>query len=401
MPLTDTAVKAAKAAPKPYKLSDQDGLVLLVTPNGYKWWRLRYRFEGREKMLSLGVYPDVSLKEARARRDAARKIVTAGGDPSRVRQEERDARATTFEGVAREWHTTRYAAKAPKTNAKVLAHLERHLFPWLGARPVAAIEAPELLAALRRVESTGAIETAHRVMQAANMVLRYAIATGRATRNPAADLRGALAPVETTHRAAIVEPRAFGALLRAIDGYDGFVVRCALKLLALTFVRPGDLRGARWEEFDLTGGRWTVSAARTKTRRDHVVPLCPQVLAVLEELRPLTGTGELLFPGSRTPSQPISDNTLNAALRRMGYAKSQMSAHGFRAAARTLLDERLRQRVEWIEAQLDHDVRDVHGRAYNRTQFSDERATMMARWGDYLDTLRAGNVVPLSRKVAK
>jgi integrase len=233
------------------------------------------------------------------------------------------------------------------------------------------------------------------------MVLRYAIATGRATRNPAPDLRGALTPVDTTHRAAIVEPRAFGALLRAIDGYDGFVVRCALKLLALTFVRPGDLRGARWEEFDLTGGRWTVSAARTKTRRDHVVPLCPQVLAVLEELRPLTGTGELLFPGSRTPSQPISDNTLNAALRRMGYAKSQMSAHGFRAAARTLLDERLRQRVEWIEAQLDHDVRDVHGRAYNRTQFSDERATMMARWGDYLDTLRAGNVVPLSRKVAK
>jgi integrase len=351
-------------------------------------------------MLSLGIYPEVSLKEARARRDDARKVVAAGGDPSRVRQAERDARATTFEGVAREWHAKRYAAKAPKTNAKVLYHLERHLFPWLGSRPIAAVEAPELLEALRRVESTGAIETAHRVMQAASMVLRYAVATGRATRNPAADLKGALTPVETTHRAAIVEPRAFGALLRAIDGYDGFVVRLALKLLALTFVRPGDLRGARWEEFDLAAGRWTVPATRTKTRRDHVVPLCPQALVILEELRPLTGSGELLFPGARTRSRPISDNTLNAALRRMGYAKSQMSAHGFRAAARTLLDEQLRQRVEWIEAQLDHDVRDVHGRAYNRTHFSDERAVMMARWGDYLDALRAGNVVTLNRRAA-
>jgi integrase len=401
MPLTAAVIDRAKPAMKPYKLADQHGLALLVTPSGSKWWRFRYRFEGREKMLSLGVYPMVSLKEARARRDDARKIVAVGGDPSRVRQATREARATTFEGVAREWHATRYTARAPRTNAKVLSHLERHLFPWLGARPIAAVEAPELLATLRRVESTGAIETAHRVMQADSMVFRYAVATGRATRNPAADLKGALAPVETTHRAAIVEPRAFGALLRAIDGYDGLVVRLALKLLALTFVRPGDLRGARWEEFDLAAGRWTVPAARTKTRRDHVVPLCRQALATLEELRPLARGGELLFPGTRTRSRPISDNTLNAALRRMGYAKSQMSAHGFRAAARTLLDEQLRQRVEWIEAQLDHDVRDLHGRAYNRTQFSDERRVMMARWGDYLDALRAGNVVTLTRRAVR
>jgi integrase len=389
--LTDPAIRNAKPREKPYKLADTRGLYLLVTPRGGKWWRFDYRFSGKRKSLSMGTYPDVALKEARGRRDSAREHLAHGVDPSAARKAQKATRADrdagSFEAVAREWHAKHAPRWAPGHADKIIQRLEREVFPWLGG-PVGKVTAPELLACLRRIEARGAIETAHRALQDSGRVFRYAIATSRAERDPAADLRGALAPVMEAHHASITDPKAVGALLRAIDGYQGdFPTRCALKLAPLTFVRPGELRKAEWSEFDLSTAEWNIAAARMKTREPHLVPLSVQAVECLRELYPLTGQGRYVFA---TGGRPMSENTVNGALRRLGYGKDEICGHGFRAMARTILDEVLGVRPEFIEHQLAHAVRDPLGRAYNRTTHRPERRAMMQRWADYLDGLKNG-----------
>ncbi|HET7831821.1 MAG TPA: integrase arm-type DNA-binding domain-containing protein [Gallionella sp.] len=405
MPLTDTAVKNAKPSAKPVKLSDEKGLFLLVTPSGGKWWRLKYRFGGKEKLLSLGTYPEVSLKEARERRDEARKLLAGGVDPSANRKAVKAAKseraANSFEAIAREWFAKQSATWTENHGNRIIQRLERDAFPWIGGRPIADITAPELLAVLRRIEARGAVETAHRALQNCGQVFRYAIATGRAERDPSPDLKGSLPPVKQSHHAAITEPKAIGELLRAIDGYQGqFITKCALRLAPLLFVRPGELRKAEWAEIDLEKAEWNIPAERMKMRQPHLVPLSAQAVAILKELHALTGSSKYVFPGARTNGRPMSDNAILAALRRMGFAKDEMSGHGFRAMARTILDEVLQVRPDFIEHQLAHAVRDPNGRAYNRTAHLGERRKMMQLWADYLDGLKAGaEVIPI-RSVA-
>ncbi len=401
MALSDTAIKNAKPGAKPIKLSDEKGLYLLIPPSGGKWWRLKYRVDGKEKLLSLGTYPEVSLKDARERRDEARKLLAAGVDPSENRKATKAAKsdraANSFEVLSREW----FSKHSPNWTAghadKIIQRLERDIFPWIGGKPVADITAPELLAALRRIETRGAVETAHRALQNCGQVFRYAIATGRAERDPSPDLKGALPPVKQTHLAAITDPKEIAALLRAIDDYQGqFVTKCALRLAPLFFVRPGELRRAEWAEFDLDNAEWNIPAERMKMREPHLVPLSAQAVAILRELHAFTGQSKYVFPGARTNGRPMSDNAILAALRRMGFAKDEMSGHGFRAMARTILDEVLGVRPDFIEHQLAHAVRDPNGRAYNRTAHLAERRKMMQQWADYLDKLKAGaEVIPL------
>lgn len=389
MPLTDAAVRAAKPRSKPYKLADERGMFLLVQPAGGRWWRLKYRIDGREKSLSLGTYPDVSLRKARLRRDEARALVAEGIDPSAQRAQRRRQRADTFEAVANEWFATKSPTWAPSNAESVRNRLERWCLPWLGRRSITSITATDLLDVLRRVESHGAIETAHRVRNYCSQIMRFAIATGRAEHDVAADLRGALRSPTKGHHAAITDPAALGALLRAIDTFRGtFPVRCALRITPYLFVRPGELRHMEWVELDVDAALWTIPAAKMKTRSDHMVPLAPQVIEVLEELRPLTGSGRYVFPSSRGRLRPMSENTVTVALRRLGYGTEEVTAHGFRATARTLLDEVLGERPDFIEHQLAHAVRDPNGRAYNRTAHLEARRRMMLRWADYLDELR-------------
>lgn len=398
MPLSDTQCKTAKPQEKQYKMTDEKGLCLLVATTGGKWWRFNYRFEQKHKTLSMGIYPEISLKQARERRDEARKLVAAGVDPGVNRKATKAAKAgeitNSFEIVAREWHTKQSASWTPSHSEKTIRRLERDLFPWLGHLPISAITAPEILEALRRVEDRGAVETAHRVHQNCGQIFRYAIATGRASHNPAPDLKGALPPVKQTHLAAITDPKAIGDLLRAIDSYQGFLVtKSALRLAPLFFVRPGELRAAEWAEFDLEGAEWNIPAERMKMREPHLVPLSSQAIAILQELHPLTGAGRYVFPSARTNQRPMSDNAILAALRRMGFTKDEMSGHGFRAMARTILDEVLQVRPDFIEHQLAHAVRDPNGRAYNRTAHKAERHKMMQLWADYLDQLKDGRTV--------
>lgn len=402
MPLTDTAIRKAKPADKPRKLFDGGGLYLEVAPSGGKWWRLKYRHAGKEKRISLGTYPDVPLKDARDRRDAARRLLADGQDPSTIRRDERTAKnaaaAETFEIVAREWFAKFSPKWAPGHADKIIRRLERDIFPWLGTRPVSEVTAPELLAVLRRIESRGAVETAHRAMQNCGQVFRYAVATGRAVSDPTGSLRGALATAKDRHHASITEPAAIGELLRAIDGYGGsFVTQCALKLAPLVFVRPGELRQAEWDEFDLDAAEWRIPAHKMKSRALHVVPLSVQAVAILRELQPLTGNGfaakpdapRYAFPGERVRTRCMSENTVNAALRRLGYSKDQMTGHGFRSMASTRLNE-----MGWprdaIERQLAHAERDAVRAAYNYAEHLPERRRMMQAWADYLDSLREG-----------
>ncbi|MGH8041716.1 MAG: tyrosine-type recombinase/integrase [Rudaea sp.] len=396
MALTDNAARKTKPALKPIKLSDGDGMYLLLNPNGSRWWRFDYRFGGKRKTLSFGTYPDTSLRLARERRDDARKLLANGIDPSAKRQAEKIACADTFEGLAREWFA-KFAPGWAKGHAdKVIRRLERDLFPWIGNRPIISIEPPELLACLQRTEKRGAIETAHRAHQNAGQVFRYAVATGRAQRDPSGDLRGALPPARPVHYATITEPLRVGELLRAIDGYHGiFVVRCALRLAPLVFTRPGELRKAAWSEFDLDAAEWRIPADRMKSRVKHLVPLSKQAVAVLCELQPLTEPTGLLFPG-RDRKKPMSDNTTNAALRRLGYDGSEFTSHGFRSMASTLLNEQGWPR-DAIERQLAHGERDKVRAAYNHAQHMPERRKMMQAWADYLDSLREppNNVVKL------
>lgn len=405
MALTDTAVRSAKPGPKPRKMTDEKGLFLIVTPKGGRWWRLKYRFDGKEKLLSLGTYPDVSLKEAREKRDDARRLLAQGIDPGQNRKDEKTERAeraaNSFEVVAREWHSKQSGAWAAKHGATVMRRLERDVFPWLGERPISDITAPDLLKVLRRIEDRGALDTAHRALQNCGCIFRYAIATGRAVRDVSTDLKGALPPTRGAHFAAVTDPAKIAELMRAIDAYEGtLIVKSALRLAPLVFVRPGELRTAEWAHIDLDAREWRYFVTKTETQ--HIVPLSAQAVEILRELKPLTGRGRYVFPSARTPngSRPMSDVALIAALRRMGFDKEEMSVHGFRALARTVLDEVLGFRPDFIEHQLAHAVRDPLGRAYNRTKHLEERRCMMQAWADYLDELRSGSgkVVPIRRK---
>ena len=405
MPLTDTAVRTAKPGAKPVKMFDGGGLYLEVAPSGGKWWRLKYRIGGKEKRISLGVYPDVGLKQARVQRDEARRQLAEGADPGEQRKAEKltkaEGGAHGLEAVAREWVEKQRPTWTPGYHAKILRRLESHVFPWIGATPIASVTAPALLACARRVEARGALDVAHRVVQDAGQVFRYAIATGRAERDPSGDLRRALAPVKVKHHAAVTEPRAVGELLRAIHGYGGtFAVACALKLAPLLFVRPGELRAAEWTEFDLDGAEWRIPAARMKMREAHLVPLSTQAVAVLRELHPLTGRGRYVFPGARTNGRPMSENTISAALRRLGYTRDQQTGHGFRSTATTLLNEEGWSR-DAIERQMAHAERDGVRAAYNRAEHLPERRRMMQAWADYLDQLREGaQVIKLPGRAA-
>ena len=394
--LTEARIRRARPKERPYKLRDGGGLYLLITPTDAKQWRLRYAIGGRESMLSLGSYPATSLKAARARRAEVRAALEAGKNPAAERRAERAHSANTFETIAREWLAKQ--PFAPKTLAKAVWTFEDLLFPYIGSQPITALTAPELLEVFRRLERRGKHETAHRSKQRVGQVLRYAIATGRAQRDPTADLRGALAPINVTNRAAVTDPREVAQLLRALDGYKGHpIVEAALKLAPLVFVRPGELRAAEWAEINLEAGEWRIAAHRTKMRRPHLVPLAKQAAAILREVEPLTGRGRYVFPSPRTSQRPLSDNAITAALRRIGYTGEQMSWHGFRAMASTLLNE-LGFPPDIIELQLAHQERDEVRAAYNRAQRLDERRKMMHAWADYLDSLRAGgNVVPFRR----
>lgn len=396
-PLTDINVKQAKYSEKPDFKSKQfyeRGLFLKVTPSGGKWWRFRYRFDGKEKLLSLGTYPDVSLKDARERRDEMRKQIANNVDPGVHRHALDDARADTlansFEVVAREWFTGHAPTLAKITSDKIIRLLERDIFPWLGKKPVAEIETAEVLSVLKRIEKRGALYTAHRANQYCQQIFRYAIQTSRAKHNPCVDIKGALPAPQQEHFASITEPSEVGALLRTIDGFKGtFGVNCALRFAPLVFARPGELRKAKWADINLDEATWRYVA--TKTNTEHLVPLSTQAVAILRDIYPLTGQREYVFPG-RDPKKPMSDATINAALRNMGYdTKSQITGHGFRAMARTLLHEKLNIAPEIIEHQLAHRVPDVLGAAYNRTKFIEQRSAMMQTWADYLDELKAGN----------
>ena len=399
MPITDVVARSAKPSDKPFKLSDEKGLFLLVKPNGTKLWQHKYRFDGKERLLSYGAYPETSLKEARERRDASRKLLVEGIDPSEHKKAAKAARialtANSFEVIGREWleHWGKSVIAAQQLKTK--ARLEKDVFPWLGSKPIEAISAPEILTTLRRIEERGALYTAHKAKSEISRIFRFAIVTGRAERDPCPDLRGALPPVRFNHLAALTNPSEVGELLRAIDGFKGtFVVQCALRLAPLLFVRPGELRKAEWKDFDLEKAEWRYIVSKTNT--PHLVPLALQAIAILRELYALTGHRPYVFPG-RDPQKPMSEAAINAALRRMGYdTKTEITGHGFRAMARTILHEELNVKPEVIEHQLAHKVPDALGTAYNRTKFIKDRIAMMQIWANYLDKLKLGaEVIPL------
>ena len=403
MALSDIAVRGAKPAAKPCKLSDSGGLYLYVTTTGGKLWRFDYRFGGKRKTLSFGAYPDVSLKEARDRRDEARKMLASGKDPGEVKKASKAAinaaNANSFEAVSREWYARWKTDKTQSHTSKVISRLENDVFPWLGNVPISNITAPMILDVLRRVEARGVIETAHRAKENISMVMRYAIATGRAERDPCPDLRGALPPVRKKHMAAITDPVKAGELLRVIDRYAGsHIVRAALALAPLVFVRPGELRAAKWAEIDLDRAEWRYTVSKTRT--EHLVPLARQAVEILRGIEPVTGNDVFVFSGTRY-GRSISDATINRALQNLGYdTKTEMTGHGFRAMARTLLAEELNYPPEVIEHQLAHKVPDALGTAYNRTKFLKPRVEMMQAWADYLERLKKGAEVVVMRPVA-
>ena len=397
MKLTDAFLRGIKATDKAQKYPDGGGLYLYVSPTGGKLWRMDYRFEGKRKTLSLGAYPYISLKEARTRSEEARTQTAHGVDPSAHKKAAKAAiRAeteNTFEVVAREWFGKYKDAWVAHHGSKIIARLENDIFPLIGGKEISSVTAPELLTALRRIEGRGAVESAHRCLQDIGRIFRYAIATGRAERDAAADLRGALSPAKPTNLASIKEPKVVGALLRDIDAYSGnLIVRAALRMAPYVFVRPGELRRAEWSEFNFETREWRIPSSRMKMREPHIVPLARQVLAILEDLSQYTGHGRYLFPSMRAASRPISDVCLLAALRRMGYDRETMTVHGFRSMASTLLNEQGYNR-DWIERQLAHAERNSIRAAYNYAEYLPERRRMMQEWADYLDRLREGRVL--------
>ena len=402
MHLNEMKIRNAKPKEKFYKLSDSDGLYLHITEKGGKLWRFKYRFCGKEKLLALGTYPEISLLDARRRRDESRAQIAQGIDPGALRKAQKQAKTEsteTFEVIAREWHGRFTPTWTIGHADTIMSRLERDLFPWIGKRPIAEIKATELLSVMRRVESRGALESAHRIRTICGQVFRYAVATARAERDPSADLKGALPQPQEKHMAAITEPAKVAELLRAIDGYQGgFVVQCALRFVPLVFVRPGELRHAEWSEIDFENAEWNIPAGKMKMKEPHLVPLSRQAIEILSDLKKLTGSSRYVFPSGRSFDRPLSNNAILAALRRMGYSKDEMSGHGFRAMARTILDEVLHVRPDYIEHQLAHAVRDPNGRAYNRTAHLNERRKMMQTWAEYLDGLKIGaKVIPFKK----
>lgn len=395
--LTAVQVKQAKPKPKPYKLADGKGLYLLVNPSGTRWWRLAYRYGGKQKTISMGTFPDTSLADARQNREAARKLLRDGIDPSAARQVEKEmqtrAAQDTFGAVAAEWLAKNESSWSDSTIKQNKSRLRRDILPYLGKRPIAEIHAADILQVAQRVAERGAHDLARRVLRIMKQVCQFGLITRRLQDNPAVGLSGALPTAKVRHMSAMTDPEAVAGLLRAIEGYEGEpITRAALKLAPLVFVRPGELRHAQWSEIDLEAGRWSIPGKRTKMGTDLIVPLSTQAVEILTELEPLTGRADYVFHSARSMTRPISNNTLNAALRRMGFTKDEMTAHGFRAMARTLLDEKLQVRVDYVEQQLGHKVVDPNGRSYNRTKHLPERTEMMQAWSDYLDGLRAARV---------
>jgi integrase len=398
--LTETSIRAAKTKNKPRKLSDERGLYLLVHPNGSQYWRFKYRYDGKEKLLALGVYPDVTLKRAREKRDEARRLVADNIDPGIERQKAKAARVDTLQAIYDEWVNKQSQRLAPSTQVRDRGRLEGYVFPTLGSRPIASISTAELLACLRKMEAKGIHESALRARSLVGRVMRYAIATGRAERDITQDLRGALTAPKTKNFAAIVEPRRIGELLRAIDEYQGQPSTAfALKFAPIVFVRPGELRGAEWSEFTLTGKEpeWRIPSSRMKVGEQHIVPLSHQAVLLLHKLHDVTGSGRFLFPSLRTNTRCMSNNTINAALRRLGFSSEEMVGHGFRAMASTCLNEQ-GWHPDVIELQLAHKERNKVRAAYNRAQRMQERRKMMQAWSDYLDRLKSGaKVIPIKR----
>ncbi|MBP7483503.1 MAG: integrase arm-type DNA-binding domain-containing protein [Lacunisphaera sp.] len=408
--LTDTAIKKAKPGEKPKRMFDGGGLYLEVATSGGKLWRFKYRFEGKEKRQALGVYPDTSLVKAREKRDKARRLLADGIDPAEYQKVQKAAKvalsANSFEAIGREWFAKMKPEWADSHADKIMARLERDVFPWLGKRPIAEMTAVEVLTTLKRISDRGAKDTAKRAQQDCGGVFRYAIQTGRASYNPIPDLRGALPTAIGGNFAAITDPVKVGELLRAIEAFKGtFIVKCALRLSPFLFVRPGELRQAKWADFDLEKAEWKFLVSKIKKTEEpkiHVVPLASQAVAILRELHALTGDGEFVFPGARSNGRAMSEAAVNAALRRMGYdTKTEITGHGFRAMARTILHEVHGIAPEVIEHQLAHKVPDALGTSYNLTKFLPARKAMMQQWADYLDKLRAGaEVIPLHGNAA-
>lgn len=390
MALTDLAIRKAKAKDKAYKLFDERGLFLLVNPNGSKWWRIKYRWAKKEKMLSLGTYPEVPLNEARSARDNLRRQIANGIDPSVIRRRTKLTNelkeSNTFKVVALEWFEQNRKTWVEDHANRIIRRLEKDIFPWLGTTPVSEITAADFLPQLRRIELRGAIETAHRALNNCSQIMRFATATGRAERDVTRDLVGALRTAPVKHLAAITDPKRFGELIRITHGYEGsFIVQCALKLAPLFFVRPGELRTAKWADIDLENATWSFTSKKRKV--PLIVPLSSQAIKILRELHPLTCTSEFVFPNARSYKRPMSNVAINAALRRLGISKEEMCGHGFRASARTMLQEQLNVRPDIIEHQLTHVVRGPLGRAYARTEFLEERREMMQLWANYIESL--------------
>lgn len=403
LPLTDAQVRNAKPKDKPYKLTDGNGLYLLITPTGGKLWRLDYSFAGKRKTLFLKSYPEKSLQDARKDRDDARKLVVSGVDPGELKKAQKaieQQKAETFKTLSLEWHEQKKPEWSETHAERILKRLEQDIYPYIGDKPISEIKTPELVELLQRI-ALRTLETAHRLKIAVDMVFRYAVVKGRIETNPAAALRGVLPTVKHKHMAAPTEPAEVAELMRAIDGFSGsFVVKCALQLAPLVFVRPGELRAAEWSEIDFEGEQWNIPAHKMKMKQAHLVPLSTQAIAILQTLHPVTGDGVYLFPCRRTPQNCMSENTVNASLRRLGFEKNEITGHGFRAMARTMLHEVLGFTPDAIEAQLAHAVPDRLGRAYNRTTHIRERRQMMQHWADYLDGLRTGAKVIQITKAA-
>lgn len=399
-PLNDTQIKNAKPKAKSYKLSDGNNLYLEILPSGAKQWRMKFvQANGSESRLTFGTYPEVSLVQARAKRLTTRKLVAEGIDPGQFKREQKQAKAiaaeNTFEAVARTWLQKTIAMRAATTQEKITNWLQKDVFPFIGRMPISTIKPLDVLHTVQKMEARGAIDSAHRVKQICGQVMRYGVATGLIERDVTADLKGALSVVPQTNYAAITEPKQAGELMRSISAYAGHpYALAALKLAPLVFVRPGELRSAEWSEIDLEEAEWRIPGEKMKMKVDHLVPLSMQAVEILRDMKEMTGHGKFVFPSIRTGERCMSENTINAALRSMGYSKEVMTGHGFRAMARTIMDEVLQERVDLIEHQLAHAVKDPNGRAYNRTSHLPARRAMMQRWADYLDTLKqGGNII--------
>lgn len=402
MALSDVKLRNAKPEEKDYSITDGQGLSILISKNGGKWWRFRYRYLGKAKLMSLGTYPEVSLLEARERRDGARKLLAQNPpvDPVEVKKSQKQAeygkQKDTFEALTLEWGESYFLNKSPSHKKRTLRLIELYLFPWIGKKAITDITAPEVLDAVRKPQNQGKLETAQRALQVTGRIFRYAVQNGKAIRDVAADLKGALSSPQTKHMAAFTEPSDVAELMRAIDAFQGtLTVECALRLAPLVFTRPSELRRAKWADIDLEEGIWAYRVPKTQT--EHIVPLSTQAIVILKTINPLSGHREFVFPGGHDPKKPMSEAAINASLKRMGYdTKTQITGHGFRAIARTLLHERLNYDPVIIEHQLAHKVPDALGRAYNRTKFLEQRKEMMQAWADYLDELKVGaKVLPI------